>query len=88
MDLKSPEWKSQIGKDLTNSELGSIRNFGIRKSGIVLNSESGAFLRKKPKQSKQKLDVNNRRRSNESRIAENVSPSYNPSISFFDTSDL
>ena len=43
LDLKSPEWKSQIGKDLTNLQLGSKRNYGTRKSDFW-KFESGEFF--------------------------------------------
>ena len=77
LDLKSPEWKSQIGKDLTNLQLGSKRNFGTRKSENLWNFESEEFFRKNLNNLNKNWMLQISEYSTNPESGKNVSSSYN-----------
>ena len=88
LDLKSPEWKSQIGKDLTNLQLGSKRNFGTRKSENFWNFESGEFFRKNLNNLNKNWMLQISEYSTNPESGKNVSSSYNFFIFHFRFVDL
>ena len=88
LDLKSPEWKSQIGKDLTNLQLGSKRNYGTRKSENFWNFESGEFFRKNLNNLNKNWMLQISEYSTNPESGKNVSSSYNFFIFHFRFVDL